>query len=146
MAEPSDSTSLVVEILLKGLARELRGADRADLEPYVERAAKLDGGEEAERRRGEQCVAWVREVTEAEHTSAFGRLQARVLEDAREVVEAVDAALLDVEHLGPTRSGFHLELNRTFAALKTAEKIAAAEGWDAVPWRSLLDRLFAVSI
>jgi hypothetical protein len=142
---PEDSKSFVVETLLKGFARDLPEEQHALLVPYLEAGVNLDGGPQAENRRGEQCVAWVREVTESEHRGGLGRLEARVLEDAREVIDAVDSALNDVQFHGQgTPAGFHEQLNRSFAALHTAEKLADKEGWSEVPWRALLDRVCGV--
>jgi hypothetical protein len=139
---PEDSKSVVVEILLKGLLRDLPEALHPSLVPYLERAINLDGSPPAEDSRADQCVAWAREVTESEHQGALRRLEARVLEDAREIVDDVDAALNDIQYHGEgTPPGFHEHLNRSFAALHTAEKLAASQGWSEVPWQDLLDRV-----
>jgi hypothetical protein len=80
-----------------------------------------------------------------------GRISNRgaVAEDLKEVAEKADALLDHVEAeaigLGGTPPGLHTELNETFDALEEAEKVAARRGWEAVPWRELLDDLLAVS-
>ncbi|MFI5041192.1 MAG: hypothetical protein ACHQNA_04980 [Acidimicrobiales bacterium] len=146
---PRDSTSFVVETILDGLGRSLPEDQRGALGPYLESAPHLDGSEEPERRRGERCAKWAKALAEAQHEAALARVAAGIVEDARELEEKVAAALVDVEadmiRLGGTPHGFHTELNESFEALREANKVAAVRGWDAVPWRALLDDLFAVS-
>jgi hypothetical protein len=150
-SSPADSSSFVVKVLLDELTRLLPSDEHPRLEPYVERAAHLDADPDAEDRRADACVEWTRDTTESEQASALGRMAARVVEDAREVQDAVDAALLRlsapaeafVMGAGTTEvsPGFRLRLNRALAAVKTAEKLAAKQGWPAVPWTELLDRV-----
>jgi len=142
---PEDSKSFVVETILEGLLRSLPPDRRADLVSYLQAAATLDGSEALERQRGKLCDRWAVAAVAAGHDSEVGRLAARVMEEAKEVEEKIDAFLVDLEYdllrRWGTPRGFHRELNQSFEALREANKLASRVGWDAVPWRALLDDL-----
>jgi hypothetical protein len=150
---PDHKQSFVAETLIDELGKLLPPDQSDGLKPYRRQLSQLDGDPEGERRRADACLAWVHDVTESAQGTALGRLAARVLEDAREVEEAVDAALLALaapaeRSLYPSipdselPPGFRLNLNRSMAAVKTVDKLARKEGWSEVPWRDLLDRVF----
>lgn len=121
---------------------------KGDLVPYLRAAPGLDGGEEPERHRGQLGAEWAKALVKEQHDSAVGRVVASVVEDVKGAEEKFDAALVGVESdvvSGATPKGFHTELNESFEAVKEAEKVAGRHGWEAVPWRALLDDLIAVT-
>jgi len=149
------SRSFVVETIMKGLIRAIPAEQRAAMRQYLERAPELDGSEPVERRRAECCVKWAEALAE-DHKAGLARLAAQVEGGTKRVEDTVDAGLVDAERpaesaianrpdevgAGAVSPGFHSELNETFDALTEAHKVAAHDGWDAVPWPALLDDLF----
>ena len=150
------SHSLVVETVLKELIRAIPREQRSAMQPYFDRAPQLDGRAEPERRRAALCGRWAEGLAE-EHKAGLALLAARLEEELKHLGDKVDADLVEAERLmeaawfrrpdafgaGEVPPDFHAELNEVFDALAEAHKVAAHEGWDAVPWPGLLEDLFS---
>jgi hypothetical protein len=169
---PEASASFVVELVLKGLILHLPGDRRRQLDPYLERAPQLDGSPTVEAQRAARARAWAEEVAAA-NRSGLGRRVVGFVEYVRHAAETSDEGLLaaegaaaagrgeglppvvfravlvdpkDVARLDPAGvpKGFRHELDESEEAVTEAADTAAHRGWDAVPWKSLLDDLFAI--
>lgn len=154
------SPSFVVETVLKGLIRAIPAAQRGAMAPYLARAADLDGSEALEDARARVCTAWaagatagahgdsiVTGVVEAVEAAETGADTAWLASERELVGGAARAERLDPQSLGggEVPPGFQHRLNDAYEALKHAHKLAAREGWDAVPWPTLLEQLFAAT-
>jgi hypothetical protein len=74
---PEDGKSFVVETILKGFLHAMPRDLRSELTPYLQAAPNLDGGKEAERRRGELAAQWAKRLVEAQHAPGVSRIAAR---------------------------------------------------------------------
>jgi len=168
---PEASGSFVVELVLKGLILHLPGDRRRQLDPYLERAPQLDGSPTLEAQRAARARAWAEEVAAANH-SGLGRRVVGFVEYVRHAAETSDEGYLAAEGAATKRAerlpplvargllydpedaarldpagvpkGFRHDLDESEEAVTEAADTAAHRGWDAVPWKSLLDDLFAI--
>jgi hypothetical protein len=164
---PEESGSFVVEFVLKGLIRHLPGDRRRQLDPYLQRAPQLDGSPTLEAQRAARARAWADEVAAADHP-LLGRRVVGFIEHVRHVAEKSDEESVAAEGAVAARTGwvstrfavppeaiaaidpagvpegFRHELDESQDAVTEAGDMAAHHGWDEVPWKQLLDDLFAI--
>jgi len=159
--------SVVAEHLVGQLGERLPTGDAADLAAYRQRAAALDDDRANEVRRAYACAHWAVDVAAGARHPVVG-VAVRAGEAVKELGEAVWAELgADVENLVarlfPGRAGAQVlgtwvgvegvdrapgtgasplvgpEIAWVREAVEVADKVAARDGWDAVPWRRLLE-------
>ncbi len=159
--------SFVAEHLVRLLRERLpEGAD-AELDAYAQRAEALDDDRAQEVRRAYACARWAVDTAAAAHSPVVG-VAVRAGEAVKEFGAAVWAELgADIENvvarLFPGKTGAQVlgtwvgvqgvdqapgtgasplvgpEIAWVLESVEVAEKIAARDGWDAVPWRSLIE-------
>ena len=164
--------SFVAEHLVTALRTRLPSSAGAELDDYERRAGALDGDRRAELRRAYACARWAVDVAaEPAHSTIVGAA-VRAGEAVREIGQTVWAELgADIENvvarLFPGKTGAAYlgmwvgvsdpeqapgtgasplvgpEMAWVLEAVDVADKIAALEGWDAVPWRGLLDEVLS---
>ncbi len=159
--------SFVAEHLVRLLRERLPGGDAPALDAYQARAAALDDDRSAEVRRAYACARWAVDTAAGARSPVVG-MAVRAGEAVKEFGEAVWAELgADIENvvarLFPGKSGAQLlgtwvgvqgvdqapgtgasplvgpEIAWVLEAVEVAEKVAARDGWDAVPWRRLVE-------
>jgi hypothetical protein len=160
--------SFVAEHLVAALRARLPAAAGPELDAYEDRARTLDGDRHSELRRAYACARWAVDVAAAPTRSALAGVAVRAGEAVREIGKTVWAELgADIENvvarLFPGKTGAAYlgmwvgvndpeqapgtgasplvgpEMAWVLEAVEVAEKAAEVEGWDAVPWRRLLD-------
>jgi hypothetical protein len=159
--------SLVAEHLVRLLRERMPADASADLDAYATRAAALDDDRSAEVKRAYVCARWAVDVAAGAHSPVVG-VAVRAGEAVKEFGEAVWAELgADVENvvarLFPGKTGAQIlgtwvgvggteeapgtgasplvgpEIAWVLEAVEVAERVAERGGWDAVPWRRLVD-------
>jgi len=164
--------SFVAEHLVTALRTRLPSSAGAELDDYERRAGALDGDRRAELRRAYACARWAVDVAAEPAHSAIVGAAVRAGEAVREIGQTVWAELgADIENvvarLFPGKTGASYlgmwvgvddpqhapgtgasplvgpEIAWVLEAVDVADKIAALEGWDAVPWRDLLDEVLS---
>ena len=162
--------SFVAEHLVAALRTRLPSGGEAELADYERRARALDGDRRAELRRAYACARWAVDVAAEPAHSAVVGAAVRAGEAVRELGQTVWAELgADIENvvarLFPGKTGASIlgtwvgvdnpgqapgtgasplvgpEIAWVLEAVDVADKVAAVEGWDAVPWRALLDQV-----
>ncbi len=162
--------SLIAEHVVSGFRKIVPPDAGADLDAYEERARVLDDDRRAEFKRAYACARWsVDMVAEPAHSALVADAE-RAAEAVKSLGQAVWAELgADIENVvarlfpgktGASYLGMWLgvdqadqapgtgasplvgpEIAWVIEALEVARKVAAEDGWDAVPWRALLDEV-----
>lgn len=141
--------SFVAMHLIDGLRKSLPEDRLQGLVPYEQRAASLGSDPSDERRRAYECAKWAAAMVADPSRPGVVRFAEKALEAVKEALKAVDAELgaeLDrivaVVFRMPEVDGSPddaPELAWVVEAVTVAQKVAATDGWDAVPWERLLD-------
>jgi len=163
--------SFVAEHLVRLLRQRLPAdpGAQADLDAYAQRAEALGDDRGDEVKRAYACARWAVDVAAGAHTPLVG-VAVRAGEAVKEFGEAVWAELgADIENvvarLFPGKSGAHVlgtwvgvqdaeqapgtgasplmgpEIAWVLEAVEVAGRVAERGGWDAVPWRRLVDEV-----
>jgi hypothetical protein len=164
--------SLVAEHLVSALRTRLPATAGPELDAYEERARALGGDRRAELRRAYACARWAVDVAAEPAHSAVAGVAVRAGEAVKEIGQAVWAELgadIDgiVARLFPGRTGASVlgtfvgaddperapgsgasplvgpEMAWVLEAVDVAKGVAEVDGWDAVPWRRLVDEVLS---
>jgi hypothetical protein len=162
--------SLIAEHLITALRKRLPADAGPELDAYEQRARALGDDRRAELKRAYACARWSVDVVGDPARSGLVADVTRAAEAVKEIGQAVWAQLgADVENivarLFPGKTGADYlgmwvgvenpaqapgtgasplvgpEIAWVVEAVEVAEKVAESDGWDAVPWRRLLDEV-----
>ncbi len=132
--------------LLDCLGTAMTAGPSEELAHYRARAAKLGSDERSEWHRAFACARWAVEVaSQPEH----GHL-AHILSASHEAVRLFgDAVATETGRLVPeagwrVSAQFAAEIAWVDEACRLAREVARERGWEAVPWRPLLESVLAV--
>jgi hypothetical protein len=163
--------SVVAEHLVRLLRDRLPEDAHAELDAYASRAAALEDDRAAEVRRAYACARWAVDTAGAPHSPAAG-VAVRAGVAVKELGGAVWAELgADIENvvarLFPGKTGAHVlgtfvgvegvdqapgtgasplvgpEIAWVLEAVEVADRVGSRDGWDAVPWRRLVDAVLS---
>ncbi len=124
----------------------MTGGPSEELAPYRAGAAKLGSDERAEWRRAFVCARWAVDVASQ---PGHGHL-AHILSTSHEAVRLFgDAVATETERLVPeagwrVSAQFAAEIAWVDEACRLAGEVAREHGWEAVPWRRLVESVLAV--
>jgi hypothetical protein len=164
--------SLIAEHLVNGFRTILPVEAGPELDAYAERARALPEDRRAEMKRAYACARWSVDMVAAPTNSALVADAERAVEAVKQLGQAVWAELgADIENivarLFPGKTGASYlgmwvgvdqpdqapghgaspligpEIAWVVEAVDVAEKVAEEDGWDAVPWRRLLDEVLS---
>lgn len=145
MSKVTDSSSFMISHLIDGLQEVLPNSERSKLEEFTKLASDAGSDPASEWQRAFRCARWAEEmVSLPAHRHLTGEAE-RSMEAVR-LVEGTAATTLGQFVPSPwhVSNEFAVEITWVYEALHVAEKVAAAVGWEKVPWDRLLSDLIAI--
>ena len=141
----TDNSSFMITHLIDGLQEVLPNTEGPQLEEFTKLAAEVGSDPSAEWQRAFRCAKWAEAMVSLPAHRHLIREAERSLEAVR-LVEGTAATTLGQYVPSPwhVSNEFAVEITWVYEALHVAEKVAAAIGWEKVPWSQLLSDLISV--
>jgi hypothetical protein len=141
-SEPSFMAAHLLECLSAAMTPELK----EEVAPYRTRAARLGTDPRAEWQRAFACARWAVSVAAPPEHGHLAHLISTSQEAVRLFGDAVasEAGLLVPEAGWRVSPQFAAEIAWVDEACRLAGELAENHGWEAVPWRGLLDSVLSV--